>query len=46
MLKQWKIIKPSPQKVVAVACKRFQLQGLTEKFGVLDLWLLMGGGHS
>ena len=37
----------SPQKVVAVAYKRFQLQAFAwERFGVLRRWSLTRGGHT
>lgn len=52
MWKQWKIIKPSPQKVVAVTCKRFQLQGFNWKiwcFGSVvayGRWSFVRVGHT
>ena len=51
-LKKWKIIKPSPQKVVAVAHEMWQLQGselniLVFLIGdplIYGRWLLTSGG--
>lgn len=51
-LDKWKIIKSSSPKVVRVAYERWlftrdsRCRALTEpNFGVLHLWLLMGGGR-
>ena len=49
---QWKIIKPSPQKVVPIAFERWSFtrvstnMALTGKnFVVLDIWSLGGGNR-
>ena len=50
--KQWKTIRPSGQKVVEVAYRRWSLTKVLTRelsrsgnFGVLNRWSLMGGGH-
>ena len=50
--KQWKTIRPSGQKVVEVAYRRWSFTRVLtielsrgENFGVLNRWSLMGGGH-
>ena len=50
--KQWKTIRPSDQKVVDVAYRRWSFTRVLtielsrgENFGVLNRWSLMGGGH-